>query len=82
MDPDFYHQVKDPVVFRILALYGHPDSPTFWELHCAEKADSKGFEAVGPEWPSAVCHAELKLLLSIYLDDFKMSGPKENLAKG
>ena len=27
-------------------------------------------------------HPQLKLLLSIYVDDFKMSGPKENLAKG
>ena len=27
-------------------------------------------------------HARLKLLLSIYVDDFKMAGPKENLAEG
>ena len=27
-------------------------------------------------------HEELKLLLMVYVDDFKMSGPKENLEKG
>ena len=27
-------------------------------------------------------HPQLRLLLSIYVDDFKMAGPKENMAKG
>ena len=37
---------------------------------------------VGPEWPSCYYHPKLKLFLVIYVDDFKLSGPKENLAKG
>ena len=27
-------------------------------------------------------HSKLKLLLMVYVDDFKMSGPSENLSKG
>ena len=66
----------------LLALYGHPDSPTFWEAHCDELVKGLGFFAVGAEWPSLYFHEELKLMLSIYVDDFKMSGPIENMEKG
>ncbi len=41
-----------------------------------------GWKKLGPEWPSMFWHPELRLLLSIYVDDFKIAGPKENLAKG
>ena len=33
-------------------------------------------------WPSVFFHPELKLLLAVYVDDFKMAGPKDNMAKG
>ena len=36
----------------------------------------------GDLWPSVFWHPELKLLMVVYVDDFKMSGPKENLPKG
>jgi hypothetical protein len=66
----------------LLALYGHPDSPTFWEQHCNEQVQMLGFVPFGPEWPSVYFHKELALVLSIYVDDFKLAGPRENLAKG
>ena len=81
-DPDVYYAVKDPMVLLLLALYGYPDSPSYWELHCEQKVLKKGWQTIGPELPSMFWHPQLKLLLSIYVDDFKMSGPKENLAKG
>ena len=81
-DPGWYYQVPDPVVPLEYALYGHPDSPTFWEMHCDELVKEQDFLPYGPEWPSVYFHAELQLMLSIYGDDFKLSGPKENLAKG
>ena len=37
---------------------------------------------LGPEWPSCYFHDKLKLFLVIYVDDFKLSGPKESLAIG
>ena len=33
-------------------------------------------------WPSVFFHPKLKLLLVVYVDDFKMSGPKESMQKG
>ena len=40
-----------------------------------------GFEFLS-DWPSVFFHKELKLMLVIYVDDFKLAGPKENLAIG
>jgi len=33
-------------------------------------------------WPSVFFHPELKLLLVVYVDDFKMAGPIESMSKG
>ena len=41
-----------PVVQLQKALYGHPDSGTFWEQHCDAHTKKVGFQPVGPEWPS------------------------------
>ena len=42
-----------------------------------------GFIMPDPEgWPSVFFHPELKLLLVVYVDDFKMSGLKESMSKG
>ena len=54
-----------------------------WEQHCEAKLLLVGFVMPDPEgWPSVFFHPELKLLLVVYVDDFKMSGPKENMSKG
>ena len=67
----------------MLALYGHPDSGGIWEKHCEDQLKTVGWTAVLPEiWRSIFYHAELDLLLVIYVDDFKMAGPEKNLAKG
>ena len=42
---------------------------------------SVGFAPV-PDWRSTYWHPELKLLLMVYVDDFKMAGPSANFAKG
>ena len=41
-----------------------------------------GFQPVGEEWPSVYTHPELQLVLVVYVDDFKLAGPKNNLKKG
>ena len=72
-----------PVVKLKKALYGHPDSGTFWEEHCDQALKKVGFEPIHESnWPSCYFHQDLKLKLSVYVDDFKMSGPTENLKKG
>eukprot|EP00973_Karenia_brevis_P024222 3344463-Karenia_brevis.AAC.1 len=73
---------KRPVVRMRKALYGHPDAGTIWEKHCDERVQAAGYKPVGPDWPSCYFHDELKLYLCVYVDDFKLSGPQENLADG
>ena len=77
-----FERMRKPVVQLKKALYGHPDSGTFWEKHCDEHVRKVGFEPMGPEWPSCYFHPKLNLFLVIYVDDFKMSGPPDNLQKG
>ncbi len=60
------------------SLYGHPDSGSFWEEHCAKQLLSIVFSAV-PEWNSCFVHKKLGLFLVLYVDDFLLSGPRENL---
>ena len=73
---------RRPVVPLRKALYGHPDAGTFWEQHCDESVRAVGFEPIGEEWPSVYIHERLQLVLVVYVDDFKMAGPKKNLAQG
>ena len=74
---------KDPVVRLHLALYGHPDSGGFWEQHCEKMLQEVGFELVFPAaWPSVFYHKGLQLVLAVYVDDFKMAGPKVNMSQG
>ena len=60
----------DPVIPLVLAFYERPDSGGFWERRCEEC------------WPSIFWHSELRLLLAVYVDDFKLAGPQENHEKG
>ena len=74
---------KDPVVLLIVALYGHPDSGGLWQRHCEKALCAVGFHPLYPEcWPSMFRHPKLKLLLGVYVDDFKMSGPSSNIDEG
>ena len=73
--------IHAPVVPLYLALYGHPHAGTFWENHCEEKVQEAGFVRI-TDWRSCYWHPVLKLFLVIYVDDFKLSGPAENLAAG
>ena len=43
---------------------------------------SVGFAPVGEEWPSCYFQYKLRLFFVIYVDDFKMAGPKDNLSSG
>jgi len=79
--PKSWEGMTDPVCPLMLALYGHPDSGGHWERRCFEHLESEGFVPI-PNWPSCFWHPELKLLLVVYVDDFKLSGPAKVMAKG
>ena len=70
-----------PVCPLHLALYGHPDSGGHWEAHCEAHLASVGFERI-PDWHSTFWHPVHKLFLVVYVDDFKLSGPKDKLQLG
>ena len=63
------------------ALYGHPDAGTYWEKHCNAHLEKIDFKPI-PNWPSTYFHDGLKLALMVYVDDFKMAGPTDNIEKG
>ena len=69
-----------PVVPLYKALYGHPDSGGYWEQHNEEHLKAQGFTTV-PGWPSCLTHKTLKVYLTVYVDDFKISGKREDVKK-
>ena len=76
-------KMEDPVCPMILALYGHPDAGGWWEQHCHKALVSGGWQPIkNGSWKSVYWHERLKLILVVYVDDFKMSGPKAHLAEG
>ena len=70
--------MQKPVCRLLRALYGHPQAGALWEKHCDEYLKSIGWIAV-ENWPSTYYHNQLSLFLVVYVDDFKMAGPKDNL---
>ena len=52
------------------------------EQHCDAHCQAVGFTPIGPEWPSCYFHERLQLYLVVYVDDFKLAGPKGNLKEG
>ena len=73
--------MTDPVCPLVLALYGHPDSGGYWEKHCDRHLSKVGFNKV-PGWDSCYVQPNLKLFLIVYVDDFKLSGPKASVEEG
>ena len=63
-----------PVCLLIKSLYGHPESGAYWEKHLTEILIAMGGEAI-PEHPSSFWFPKEKLMLSVYVDDFLLSGP-------
>ena len=72
---------RRPVVILKLALYGHPDSGGYWERHCEAHLFKCGFKRIDG-WNSCYFNKELKLFLTVYVDDFKMAGPRISMIEG
>ena len=63
----------------MLNLYGHPLAGLYWERHCQSALLKLGFQLV-KGWECLYFHADDRLFLSVYVDDFKMAGLKTNLS--
>ena len=78
--PKSWKGIEDPVCRLRLNLYGHPLAGLYWEKHCQKSIFGAGFEKVRG-WECLYVHRQMKLFLSVYVDDFKMAGNKDNLNK-
>ena len=80
--PKKFQHMTDPVVRVKKALYGHPDAPGLWEKNLEQGLRDVEFLPIHENWPSVFFHERLKLLLMVYVDDFKLAGPSKSLAEG
>ena len=69
-----------PMVLLVKSLYGHPEAGAHWERHLEKIIATMGGEIV-PEFPSSYFFPKTKLLLTVYIDDFTLSGPSANHAE-
>ena len=63
-----------PMVLLVKSLYGHPEAGAHWEKHLEKIITGMGGVPV-PEFPSSYSFPKSKLLLTVYVDDFTLSGP-------
>ena len=85
--PEWKGQYRDPVVLLLQSLYGHPESGSHWEKHLTDQVRALGGVPV-PEHPSSFWFPPrgrrgdgeqplaLGMLLTVYVDDFLLSGPE------
>ena len=63
-------------------LYGHPTAGNTWGDDCHDRLVKCNFYLVAEEFPGLYMHKTfLHIVLVLYVDDFRMSGPKANLPK-
>lgn len=77
LDPEAQYSV---VKLR-LALYGYLLSGGYWERHCTQILRSAGVSPV-TNWEPTSVHKYLQMILSVYVDDCKMAGPREQHEEG
>ena len=68
-----------PVVLLVKALYGHPEAGGHWERHLKGIISRLGGEEI-PEFPGNFFFPKTRLMLSTYVDDLTLAGPKESHA--
>ena len=70
--------MEDPVVPLERNLYGHPLAGLLWERLFEKILLKHGWEKV-PNWECLFVHHHKGLFLSVYVDDIKLAGKKQNL---
>ena len=70
--------MEDPVVPFERNLYGHPLAGLLWERQFEKILLKHGWEKI-PNWECLFVHREKGLFLSVYVDDIKLAGKKQNL---
>ena len=70
--------MEDPVVALERNLYGHPLAGLLWDRQFEKILLKHGWEKI-PNWECLFVHREQGLFLSVYVDDIKLAGKKQNL---
>ena len=70
--------MEDPDVPLERNLYGHPLAGLLWERQFEKILLKYGWEKV-PNRECLFVHREIGLFLSVYVDDIKLAGKKQNL---
>ena len=70
--------MEDPVVLLERNLYGHTLAGPLWERQFEKILLQHGWEKV-PNWECLFVHREKGLFLSVYVDDRKLAGKKQNI---
>ena len=76
--PKSWSSMEDPVVPLKRNLYGHPLAGLLWERQFEKILLKHGWEKI-PNWECLFVHREKGLFLSVYVDDMKLDGKKQNL---
>ena len=76
--PKSWSSMEDPVVLLERNLYGHPLAGLSWERQFEKILLKHGWEKV-PNWECLFVHREKGLFLSVYVDDIKLAGKKQNI---
>ena len=76
--PKSWSSVEDPVVSLERNLYGHPLAGLLWKRQFEKILLTHGWEKI-PNWECLFVHREKGLFLSVYVDDVKLAGKKQNL---
>ena len=76
--PTSWSSMEDPVVPLERNLYGHPLAGLLWERQFEKILLKHGWEKI-PNWECLFVHREKRLFLSVYVDDKKLAGKKQNL---
>ena len=72
--------MRDPVFQLVKARYGHPESGGHWEAHAHKFLTEEGWILVEPNaWRSVYYHKKLEVIMILYVDDFRLSGPSQNM---
>ena len=76
--PKSRSSMEDPVIPLERNLYGHPLAGLLWEMQFEKILLQHGWEKVS-NWECLFVHRQKGLFLSVYLDDLKLAGKKQNI---
>ena len=77
--PKSWEKIEEPVVPLDRNLYGHPLARLLWKRQFEQALSERGWEKI-PNWERMFVHRKQGLFLSVYVDDMRIAGKKQNLA--